>query len=199
MKISHISKIGNDGKFALFVDDKLSLIIDGQTILDKKLFVNQDISASDLAQIKKENKKNYYFNKAINYLSKRLKTESELKEYLKRKGAKDILINQIVNRMIELGLIDDQKYALSFIHDKLLLSNASKRKINYLLKSKKISNQIIEDSLKKEHINDQETLIKLIKLKKDKYPDRLKLIQYLVRSGFNYGDILKVIDQDKND
>ena len=197
MKISRIAKMGNEDKFAVFIDDRLKLILDGKTILESNLKINQHISEEELKNIGETKKENDLSLKAIKYLSHRLKTENELKDYLQKKGASKEQIDRLLNKFKELDLINDQRYVQSFIHDKLILNHASKRKINYLLKSKKIAEEIIQQSLENEQISDHQTLKELIQIKKanPKYQDKLKLIQYLVRVGFNYPDIIEALKE----
>ena len=92
-----------------------------------------------------------------------------------------------------MNLIDDERFVEAFIHDKLLVTPASKRKLSYELKKKHIAEDIISRSLNNDQISDEESLKKLIEMKRrqPKYQDDLKLMQYLVRNGFNYGDVKK--------
>ena len=94
-----------------------------------------------------------------------------------------------------MSLIDDERFVEAFIHDKLLVSPASKRKIAYELKKKHIAEDIISRSLNNDQISDEENLNKLIEIKRrqSKYQDDLKLMQYLVRNGFNYGDVKRAL------
>jgi regulatory protein len=197
MKINRIAKIGNEDKFGVFIDNKLRLILDGKTILETNLRLNQSISDQELKKIEELKKNNEFYLKAIKYLSHRQKTENELKDYLKKKGAPEEQIKSILNRFKEMDLINDQRYVQSFIHDKLNLNYASRKKISYLLRAKKIAEEIIKQSLENEQISDHQTLKKLIQIKKSnpKLQDNLKLTQYLVRVGFNYSDVLEALKE----
>ena len=195
MRITKIVKIGRDDKFAVFVDDKLELTLKAEVILDAGLKPNQIISQDELDEIKNLDKNHKYMNLALSYVSKRLKTESETKNYLKRKGADQDIILKIVKRLKELDLVNDDHYVKSYIHDHLNLSIYSKRKIMYELKKKQIAMDIIERSLNNDQISDIESLKKIIEQKRQqpKYKDDLKLMQYLVRVGFNYQDVKEVL------
>lgn len=195
MRITKIVKIGRDDKFAVFVDDKLELTLKAEVILDAGLKPNQIISQDELDEIKNLDKNHKYMNLALSYVSKRLKTESETKNYLKRKGADQDIILKIVKRLKELDLVNDDHYVKSYIHDHLNLSIYSKRKIMYELKKKQIAMDIIERSLNNDQISDIKSLKKIIEQKRQqpKYKDDLKLMQYLVRVGFNYQDVKEVL------
>ena len=57
------------------------------------------------------------------------------------------------------------------------------------LQQKGISSKIIDEVLAESGRSEIEELRKIIARKAKKYPDEQKLIQYLLRQGFNYSDI----------
>ena len=197
MKVTKLVKIGKQDKFAVFIDDHYLLDLDSEALLNSKLRIGQAISESELQDLKLSSSYYKLYHLSIKYLSRRLKSEAELRDYLKRKQASLIQIDQIVVRLKELDLINDQKYAISYIHDRMLLTPISVRKIKLELKKRKIAEDIITTSLLNDQISDIENLKKLIiiKRKNTRYQDNLKLMQYLVRSGFNYQDVKEVLNK----
>ncbi len=196
MKVTKIAKIGKQDKFAVFIDDQYLLDLDAEALLNSKLRVNQEISEEEFQDLNANISYYKLYHLSIKYLSRRLKSEGELRDYLKRKQATQDQMEQIVNRLKDLDLINDQKYAISYIHDRMLLSPISSRKIKLELKKRKIAEDIITNSLRNDQISDVENLKKLIKIKRknSRYQDDLKLMQYLVRSGFNYQDVKEILN-----
>ena len=196
MKVTKIAKIGKQDKFAVFIDDQYLLDLDAEALLNSKLRVNQEISEEEFQDLKTNISYYKLYHLSIKYLSRRLKSEGELRDYLKRKQATPDQIDPIVNRLKDLDLINDQKYAISYIHDRMLLSPISSRKIKLELKKRKIAEDIITNSLRNDQISDVDNLKKLIKIKRknSRYQDDLKLMQYLVRNGFNYQDVKEVLN-----
>lgn len=195
MKITKIAKMGKEDKFAVFIDDNLKLIISGETLLSSGINIGQNLDDNKLKELEFSAASNDLYNKALVYISRRLKSEGEIKQYLKNKNAEPIQIKQIVHRLKELDLINDDNYVRAYIHDKTLQTPASKRKIAYELRKKQIAEEVIERSLSNDLISDQESLASLIEQKRrqTKYQDDLKLMQYLVRNGFNYSDVKEAI------
>ncbi len=195
MRISKIVRLGRENKFAVFVDDKLELVLSAEVILDSGLDQNQEIGLKELNEIKNIDTKHKFMNMALRYVSKRLKTEAETKAYLKRKGADQLTRKTVIARLKELDLINDDHYVRSYIHDHVFLSPQSIRKIKYELQKKKIALDIIERSLSNSQISDLDALKKIIDQKRrlPKYQDNLKLMQYLVRIGFNYQDVKEAL------
>jgi regulatory protein len=195
VKITKIAKMGKEDKFAVFIDDKLKLIINGESLLSSGINVGQNLTESKLSEIDSLTKSNELYSRAIKYISIRMRSEGEVKQYLKRKSASDEQARKVIAKLKALDLINDENYVRAYIHDKLLQSPASKRKLTYEIRKKQIAESVIEQSLKNDQISDIESLNKLIEIKRrqSKYHDDLKLMQYLVRVGFNYSDVKDAI------
>ncbi|MEI9913480.1 MAG: RecX family transcriptional regulator [Candidatus Saccharibacteria bacterium] len=198
MQITKIAKIGKEDKFAVFIDDVLKIFLSGQSILDNNLSIGQEITDERVSELTNLSNVDQLFLKALKYISLRIRSEGEVNQYLKRKGASTDQQKAVITRLKKLDLINDEKFTQAFIHDRLMVTPKSKRKISYELKKKFIAENIIENSLSNDLISDEDSLDKLvvIKRKQSKYQDDLKLMQYLVRNGFNYGDVKKALDKD---
>jgi regulatory protein len=93
---------------------------------------------------------------------------------------------------MRLDLLNDRRFAEQFARDRRLLRSASTRKIKLELQKKHIANDIIEEVLAEDETDERSMLREIIakKRRQAKYrDDQLKLMQYLARQGFNYGDI----------
>ncbi|HEY1646076.1 MAG TPA: RecX family transcriptional regulator [Candidatus Saccharimonadales bacterium] len=200
MKITRIAKVGKQDKFAVFTDGTLKLFLSGKSILDYGLNVGDDISEEEVAKLTRLASEDELFLKSLKYLSARIRSEGEIRDYLKRHKASPDQQRSVMGRLRKLDLINDERFSAAFIHDKLMASPASKRKIAYELKKKHIAENIIEKSLDNESVSDEDSLKKLIAIKRrqTKYQDNLKLMQYLVRNGFNYGDVKKAINYEED-
>ena len=100
-----------------------------------------------------------------------------------RKEIDNILVNK--NILIELenkGYIDDRKYVIAYLHDKLLLTNYGPLKLKYNLLNLGIDEELINEELNK--IDKSIFLNKLDKLNN-------KSINYLVNQGYDIEDIKK--------
>jgi len=201
LEITRIAKVGKEDKFAVFIDGVLKLFLSGESILGQEIRVGQKISDEQVADLSKRANEDLLFLRSLRYLSLRMRSEGELKTYLKKKGADQEQIRSIISRLKSMDLINDERFTAAFIHDKLLASPASKRKIAYTLRNKQIAEDIIEKSLSHDQFSDEESLQKLIAIKRrqSKYQDDLKLMQYLVRNGFNYSDVKRAVKNTASD
>ena len=182
-------------KFAVFIDDKLALVLSGQAVLDSGLSPGQEVSSEEIAKLSSKSVDDKLYQQALKYISLRLRSEGEMAQYLKRKSAKPDQVKQILEKLKDLDLINDQNFARAYIHDRLMLSTSSRRKLTYELRKKQIAEDVIEHSLANDQISDMNSLSTIIESKRaiPKYQDDLKLMQYLVRQGFNYSDVKEAL------
>ena len=132
--------------------------------------------------------------KGIFLLSLKDRTKKELFLKLKEKYRNMRMVEKAVLKLEELGYINDFNYATLYIKSK----KYGKKRVVYSLLQKGLSKEIIEDAFiyveKNEREDDiksfeEEKLEKLI-LKNFK-KDEKKLIQYLIRQGFELNEILR--------
>lgn len=196
MIITAIKKqVKNPDRYSVFVDTKYSFSLGSEALLSSRLVVGQELSAQELKEQKEQASDDKIYNACLNYIARRMRSKWEMELYLKRKNASPTLLNNILNKLSEKGMIDDEKFALSFVNDRNLLKPTSRRKLILELRSKKIPestiNKVIQDDSNQEIVN----LSKIVdaKRRQSKYKDNQKLMQYLARQGFNYSDIKEAL------
>lgn len=94
-------------------------------------------------------------------------------------------IEEIISRLIEKGYLDDQKFAEYYVENRFVKKGISQKRLRLELVKKGVDKQIIDDVLSANTRTDEEEIKKIIAKKRTKYDDD-KLIQYLVRQGFDY-------------
>ena len=202
MKINKFKKIGSN-KYKIYFDNE-SLIVYEDVILKYNLLYKKDIDNDLLIEINKENYKSSIYDVSIKYISVRMRSKKELEEYLKKKKYDQKDIEETIKRLQSQDLLNDEKFAKSYINDKLYLTNYGLTKIkNDLLKLgveeyiidaivNNIDLQVINDKLSK--IIDKELKINS-KLPTNKLNN--KIIIRCINLGYNYEDILNILN-DKN-
>lgn len=94
-------------------------------------------------------------------------------------------IDAVLERLIERGYLDDEKFAAYYLENRHASKGASLRLLHRELKQKGIADDVIESAFAASSRDDASEIEKMIKKKRDKYDDE-KLIAYLVRHGFSY-------------
>lgn len=197
MKISLIKKNLNNDSYNIFLENGVVISLSGQFLLESKVYKGQELSNQQIANLQKYAKDNEYYNMVCNYVSLRQRSRSEISNYLRKKQCPSLTIQKIISRLEESGVIDDQKFAQAYLNDRQALRPTSRRKLAIELQQKNIDPTIINKVLSNRSNDDGLILKELIirKRKQSRYEDEVKLIQYLIHQGFNYGDIKQAIKE----
>jgi regulatory protein len=97
--------------------------------------------------------------------------------------------DKIAEKLQSEGFINEERYALSVVNDKIRFSKWGKAKVRYFLKGKGIDESIIENALENFNIDYEGIVEKELgkKLKSIKEPDKFKKMQKLLSFAFQRG------------
>jgi len=198
MKITKITQqVKSKGRYSIFVEGAYGFSLSEAALLESKLARGHELSASDLKGWKKHSAEDKVSINALRYAAMRLHSKWEMEMYLQRKEVSPALTENILNKLININILNDLTFARSWIAARRLLRPTSKRKLQQELRAKRVSDEIIEKVFSEDETSEIEVLNELI-TKKRRLPkyraDNLKLMQYLARQGFNYGDIKNVLE-----
>lgn len=178
-------------RYSIFVDGKYSFSLSEDELVARGLHSGQELSPQEVKGYKKLSEVDKIYNLALNLIARRPRSRKELQDYLKRKKLDEQESNSIIARLENNGLLNDQDFAKRWVENRRELKNASTRKLRLELRAKGISSEIIDEVLEDSHTAELTALQELIskKRRQTKYQDDLKLMQFLARQGFSYGDI----------
>ena len=199
MKLTDIkSQVNSKHRFSIYFDHKYAFSLSQTEIVNRKLKLGMEISQEEYKKLQMAASEDKLYAQTLKLLSMRSKSEWEVKSYLERKGASPTLIISILNKLSDLGLIDDFKFAEIYSRSIQLHSPASRRKILAKLKQKHVKKEAIDAVMNEETDGDQGALRSLIESKDSKYADKTKLMAYLSRQGFSYYDIKSAMEEKDN-
>jgi regulatory protein len=140
------------------------------------------------------------YESAIKYLSMSSHSISEVRKYLHQKGAASEISLKVINRLTELGFLNDEKYAQDFVRTRKELNHYGKYRIKMDLKHKGVNETII-DSVLAGYSDDDEYSMAL-ELLQHKFPaseynerNYRRAAQFLARKGIALGLINKLLHQ----
>jgi regulatory protein len=192
MKVTAIkAQIKRAGRYSVFVDDAYSFSLSDTALLDSKLISGQELTEHQLRAFKQLSDDDKVYGRTLGYIALRPRSTWEVQFYLERKKADPALIQSILTKLNNLGLLDDVTFAEAFVRDRRLLRPTSRRKMTMELKKKRVSEDIINEAIGSESSDEQSALDEMVtrKRRQTKYQDDAKLMQYLAGQGFGYGDI----------
>jgi len=136
------------------------------------------------------------YDKATLLCSRSEKCTSEIQEKLKQWGLPAEDFDPVIEQLIAEKYLNDERFARAYVKDKFRFNHWGKQKIEYMLRAKKISQEILELAFEEIVEEDySENLLKLIADKaqsikaKDKYDKRNKLMRFAMGRGFESNKI----------
>jgi regulatory protein len=132
-------------------------------------------------------------NHALRYLSYRDRSKLEVTHYLEKKEHSHPIIQQALGALIELGYINDQRFALQWGRHKINKQKLGKSRLYVELLNKGIDKEILESTLATLYEDNTEAELaaqcarkKLNSLKDvEEEKKKRRLIQHLKRRGFS--------------
>lgn len=148
MKIDKLKKLSN-GKYKLMLSDGSTIITYDEVILDNNLLYSKEIDNDLLNKLEIDNNHYDLYNKCINLINKRIRSKKEVREYLIKYTSDTKEIDSIINKLSDIGLINDLAYTKALISDRVNLANEGPLKIARTLYDNDISSSVIEDEISK--------------------------------------------------
>ncbi len=145
---------------------------------------------------------NIAYDKAAVLCSRSEKCASEILEKLKLWGLNEDDSLAVISELKNEKYIDDERFARAYVKDKFRFNHWGKQKIEYMLRAKKINQDIL--ALAFEEIEDEgyaDELLKLLQDKaktikvKDQYDKRNKLMRFAMGRGFESGKIYAALKE----
>ena len=202
MLITSIEKQKRSKKrWNIYVEGDFFCGLYADTILKYGLHVNQDFNEAKLHEIKDYDEYIYGKESALNYLSYRIRTTSEIKKKLKEKKVTSKTSGKIIKYLEDAGLINDEEFARTLIEENIKRKPVGIKVLKQKLFEKGVPKQIGEKVLESvfEKVSEKELALqnfnKLIpKLKgKEKIEQKKKVYEFLTRKGFSYDVIREII------
>lgn len=204
MKIIGAKKSGKNRVDVLF-DDGQVITIAYEIFLKNQLKINQEISEEFLASLTEENYKFTAKQFAMNYISRRIHSKSELKKKLQQKKIDTGIIDKILNQLEQNNFINDSYFARVFSEEKIRSKRWGKNKIKSELIKRGVDSKIISDVLD-EKLSGESEIEKGLELAQRKFRQLLKrnlehkkiqvgIYSFLISRGYDYDSCKQIIEK----
>lgn len=185
--------------------DRVNVYIDGQfafglaAIEAARLRVGQTLGDDDVARLQVQDKVERAYERALNFLSYRPRSEDEVRRNLHKKNVEDEVIQIVIERLTQSELLDDQEFARYWVENRLQFNPRGERALRYELRGKGVSDSIIADALAG---FDEEVAARkvaeagarrLAHLEPREF--RRKLGAYMARRGFSYAVVGPLVEE----
>ena len=148
------------------------------------------MSDEKIAQLQAEDQREVAYQRALNLINFRPRTELEIRQNLHRHNLEEEIIQYVLERLRENGLVNDAGFARSWVDNRAELRPRSRRALAFELKQHGVDSAIIEQTIDK--VDDsamayQAAQRQAHKIKNYEWREfRLKMLRYLAQRGFNY-------------
>ena len=148
------------------------------------------LSQQNVQALKKSDLTESGYQRALNFLSYRSRSEQEIRLNLSKHKIPEDIISEVLDKLRQSSLVDDRAFARNWIDNRNQFKPRGKRALASELSRKGISREVIDDELK--GLDEDELALRCARAKASRYQHldqeqfQKKMIAYLNRRGFPY-------------
>ncbi|MDB4915703.1 MAG: Regulatory protein recX [Gemmatimonadetes bacterium] len=198
-----ISSPRREGRFEILVDGNSFATLSLDAIDRLQLRIGRDILGLE-ERIAQESAQLKVFDRALNMLAFRARSSIELSRSLVRKGDDKAVVDLVIARLKEQGLLDDAVFARAYVRAKVVGAKQSRRRVQGDLGRKGVARDVaaeaIADVFENESV-DQRAIVEEAARKKLNTMTRLeplvrrrRLYAFLARRGYDTDDIRRAME-----
>ncbi|MBM3907866.1 MAG: regulatory protein RecX [Gemmatimonadetes bacterium] len=191
------------GRYAVHVDGKSVAIVNAAYLHDARLAVGQVVDESAGDRLLLAARRLEAFDRAAAALGRRARSAHELERWLLQRGFDRADVTDAVQRLTELGAIDDSQFARAFARSRALGKGMSRRRLAQELSrrgvDRRMADAAIAEVLEEESVDERALLEQAAKKKlavlagQDRDTVKRRLYGYLARRGYDATDIAAVL------
>ena len=177
-------------RYSVYLDGRYAFGLTDLELSTSGLRVGQSLSAADVAEFEKQAGQTKAYGLGVRYVAIRPRSRLDVAEYLKRRGYSGEAVVVVLERLGQLGLVDDQAFAAAWIANRQAIRPRSRRALAQELAAKGVARTDIESALGQQVGPEAEAAAaaRIVAKKRHlpQYADAQKLTGYLLRQGFSY-------------
>ncbi|WP_433957506.1 recombination regulator RecX [Cytobacillus horneckiae] len=194
----------NNDRYNIFLDEgsgeKYAFSVDEAVLIKHGLKKGQELDEAAIIEIHYQDDIRKSYNLAIQYLSRRMRSEFEVKNHLRTKEVEEPIILEVIHKLHQYSFLNDEQFSIAYVRTQKNTTDKGSSLIKIELKEKGIAAHLIESALKEFSWEEElSTAISLCEKYTQKYKKdsmrmmKQKLEQMLVRKGFPYDIINEAI------
>lgn len=184
------------GLSALYIDGEFAMKLDTQTLLENRFDVGRDIDDEELHEIISLSNERRAKEKALWLISYRDHSKKELADKIRRTCDEDSA-QKAVDRLEELGLVNDEGFARRYAEQLIFSKHMSKRGVSYELSRKGIDKELVQEILEDIDVDENEEIKAVLEKKYRNLDDektRRRAVAALQRLGYGWDSIRRAMD-----
>jgi regulatory protein len=187
----------NRERVNVYIDDEFAFGL--AYVAAARLRVGQELSSDEIESLKSQDTVEKAKDNAYRLISLRPRSIAEIQQSLNKKGYDPDVIEQVIDRLVELDFLNDASFAQYWVEQRDTFKPRSHMALRQELQQKGIDRSIIDEALT---ASDETAAARAAAEKKarqlTRYPEdefKKKLGQFLQRRGFRYALIKEIMDE----
>ncbi len=192
------------GLTQLFIDGEAAVKVDTEVFLQSGLQPGAQLSDQELCELIQASDARRAKEKALYLLEHRDHSKQELTEKIARTAASREAAQAAADRMEELGLVDDRRFAQDYARELFARKGFGPRRVAQELRRKGIAQELVDELLEAYHDPEQNSR-NIRRVLEKKYPAwredegaRRRAFAALQRLGYSYGQIREALDVEED-
>ncbi|MCH5191144.1 MAG: regulatory protein RecX [Oscillospiraceae bacterium] len=186
-------KQGKANKIHIYVDEEYRATVDSDFWYSERYKNLKDINEDELTELLSAVGFRRAYNKGLDFLSRRPYGKKELIRKLCEKGHEKEAAEKACERLLELGILNDEEYARILAEELFERKGYGKKRINQELVYRGIDREIAQNAV---DALDNDAVKRIILVVRKKYLNKLddekgkrRAVDGLMRLGYSYSDI----------
>ena len=193
------------GRYAVDVAGHEVAIVPADTLAELKVRIGSVADERLLAALHQAGAETATYDRAVRHLAARMRSTTELRRTLVRKGEQPDLVDRALRRLEEQGYLDDAAFARHFARAKTLSAGMSRRRVSQELGRRGVARDVATEALdhvvEEEGVTDADSIERVARKKwrtlarLDPQTRRRRLYAFLARRGFDSDEVSRVVRQ----
>ena len=190
-----VPQVNSASRFSVFIDGEFAFGISDFDLYTLRLSKGDEITEEKMAEIESVIDIDKCKNYAIDLVSRKMYTEKEIRVKMKQKEFSQTAIDNVVDILKEYGYINDEAYAT--IYCEHYMQKYGVKKLEFELKNKGVSSEIIENALLGVKNDDtlEEMIRKKVGTKELDFKEYSKIVRHFLSKGFEYDAIQEILNK----
>ena len=183
--------------------NRVNIYLDGEfafglaRIVAAWLSTGQELSEEKIEQLQAEDARERAFQQAMLFLSYRARSESEIRQNLRKHEIPEAVIEQTLDRLRQDGLANDKQFARAWVENRTVFRPRSRRLMAMELRQKGLNEEAVSSAV--QSVDDEALAYEAAQKRATRFKDlewsefRKKLSDFLARRGFSYAVIAPVV------
>lgn len=183
--------------------NRVNLYLDGEyafglaRIVAAWLKVGAELDERKVEQLQAEDARERALQQALLFLSYRSRSESEIRQNLRKHEIPETVIDETLERLKRDGLANDNEFAQAWVENRSTFRPRSRRILAMELRQKGLDNESVHSAL--QNVDDEPLAYEAAQKRATRFKElewsefRKKLSEFLARRGFSYAVIAPVV------